>query len=215
MGGNLVTSLIRTFTPMLAGALLAWGVRQGIPVDDSLRGPLTELMAFGFGFGYYALARLLEHKWPATGVLLGVPKKPVYAPGSISGDATALKPGSVIKADPGALGDHGIMNPDTRLLLDQMRGMEQRLMRKMGAIMAAQDDVNAAVAQINATMQDVAAQVTQLGTDADAIRAAIANLPPEVDTTELNAAVAAMTATQQSLDQAVTGVTDALPPATS
>jgi uncharacterized phage infection (PIP) family protein YhgE len=79
--------------------------------------------------------------------------------------------------------------------------------------MASQDDINAAVAQIQATMADVSAQVTQLGADAQAIKDAIAALPAGVDTTALNDAVTRLAGTQAALDTAVSTVTAAVPPA--
>lgn len=100
-----------------------------------------------------------------------------------------------------------------------LRALEQRLDQrlsqidaKLGVIVAAQDDINAAVAQIQATMTDVGNQVAQLGTDVAAIQTALANLPANVDTTALDAAVAGLATTQQNLDAAVTSVTNIVPP---
>lgn len=89
--------------------------------------------------------------------------------------------------------------------------MERRFDEKFGALMTQQDDINAAVAQINATMGDITAQVSQLGTDVTNIQAALAALPPEVDTSALNAAVASLAGTQQNLDAAVTSVGNLAP----
>jgi hypothetical protein len=77
----LITSLIRTIVPIIVGAALAWAVRQGVPVDESFRGPLTEILTAAFGAIYYTAARLLEHYVsPQAGLLLGAKAAPLYPP---------------------------------------------------------------------------------------------------------------------------------------
>lgn len=85
---NMAMSLIRTLAAMLVGALLAWLVRQGIPADDTLRGPITEALVFVLSGGYYTLVRWLEGKWPWLGWLLGAPVPPQY-PAPLSGNPDA------------------------------------------------------------------------------------------------------------------------------
>lgn len=93
-----------------------------------------------------------------------------------------------------------------------LHSMEQRLNEKFGAIMSAQDDINAAVAALTSTQQDLATATAQLGTDVTNIQAEIANLSAAgVDTSALNDAVAQLTSTQQSLDAAVTSVGNLAP----
>lgn len=86
------------------------------------------------------------------------------------------------------------------------------ILKNTEKIMTAQDDINAAVAQIGTTMTDIKNQVTQLGTDVTAIQAEIGKLPASVDTTALNQAVAQLAQTQASLDTAVGTVSGLVPP---
>lgn len=90
---NLVVSWIRTVTPVVAGALITWAVRQGFLSDASVQQPLTEVLTAAVTAAYYFVTRSLETWWPGFGWLLGVPKAPVYAPpaqlpaGNVSGGA--------------------------------------------------------------------------------------------------------------------------------
>jgi hypothetical protein len=80
-----VTSAVRTLSAYavawllslkLAGPVLAF-LNVG---TETAKERLTALLVFALGTVYYLIARLLEHRWPALGVLLGVPTKPTYAP---------------------------------------------------------------------------------------------------------------------------------------
>lgn len=84
--------------------------------------------------------------------------------------------------------------------------------RKLDKLSEQQQDINAATAALTALTTDVAANVTQLGTDITAIQAALAALPASVDTTALDAAVAAAQNTAASLDASVQQVTALAPP---
>jgi hypothetical protein len=75
---DFVTSLIRTWTPIIAGTLIGWGIAQGLPVDKSMEAGLTALLAAGLSGLYYLAVRLAEQRWPAAGWLLGVAKPPAY-----------------------------------------------------------------------------------------------------------------------------------------
>lgn len=83
--------LIRTWVPAGVGAFLAWLVTLGVELDPQTEtGLLTGLTALAIAL-YYTLVRLLEAKWPAVGVLLGVPKTAHYRRSSevqveVSGD---------------------------------------------------------------------------------------------------------------------------------
>lgn len=80
---NLVVSLIRTYVPIGVGLLLTWLASSlHIVVDPSSQPGLVALCVTVVSAGYYALARFLEAKVPALGVLLGAPAKPSYAPKS-------------------------------------------------------------------------------------------------------------------------------------
>ena len=80
-----ITSAVRTLSAYavawllslkLAGPVLAF-LNVG---TETAKERLTALLVFALGTIYYLIARLLEHRWPALGVLLGVPSKPSYAP---------------------------------------------------------------------------------------------------------------------------------------
>lgn len=70
--------LIRTWVPAGVGAALAWLITLGVELDPQTEtGLITALTALSVA-AYYTLVRVLEAKWPAAGVLLGVPKRPTY-----------------------------------------------------------------------------------------------------------------------------------------
>jgi len=79
MLSDYVTSHIRTLVPIGMGLLLTWIAAQTkIVVDPQTEASLAAVSVAVLSSGYYALARLLEHKWPRLGWLLGAPKKPTY-----------------------------------------------------------------------------------------------------------------------------------------
>lgn len=81
--------------------------------------------------------------------------------------------------------------------------------------MAAQDDINAAVASVTALLSDISAQNVTIGTDLTAIQAQLAAGQP-VDTSALDSAVANVQSVQAALDQAVAAVSAvAAPPASA
>ena len=73
---DFVVSLIRTWTPIVAGALCTWlaGV-LGVNIDSAQLAVILTSVLSGL---WYALARFLETKNPKFGVLLGKAKQPVY-----------------------------------------------------------------------------------------------------------------------------------------
>lgn len=73
------TSLVRTVVPLIVGAVIAWLVKLGIPVDDDLSSTLATLLTLVFTAVYYALVRLLEtYVTPKFGWLLGFARKVEY-----------------------------------------------------------------------------------------------------------------------------------------
>jgi hypothetical protein len=76
---NTVVSLIRTYVPVVVGALVSWLiVHYGWHVSKDIQvGADTALTAFIIA-AYYTLVRLLENKFPWLGVLLGHVAKPTY-----------------------------------------------------------------------------------------------------------------------------------------
>ena len=72
-----IVSLIRTYVPVIVGAVVAWVCRKLGWVTPDTAQLATAFTALVIG-AYYGLARALEKKWPAFGYLLGVPKEPAY-----------------------------------------------------------------------------------------------------------------------------------------
>jgi len=87
------------------------------------------------------------------------------------------------------------------------------ILSRLETIMTAQDDINAAVAQLQATQANEANAVTVLGADVTAIEALLAAAGTPVDTTALNAAVAAQSPADTALAAAVGDVTTLANPA--
>jgi hypothetical protein len=80
----LVTSLIRTWAPMLAGWMISLPLAQ--PVLDALGADtptatrvVTGAVVSVAGAAYYTAVRLAERRWPAFGALLGRAAEPMYA----------------------------------------------------------------------------------------------------------------------------------------
>lgn len=89
-------SLIRTWTPILVGALVAWLISLGIDVSDEVQAGLVVLLTAVLQGVYYLAARLLERRWPRLTVLLGSTQQPdSYSP------TGTVPTGTVTPADPG------------------------------------------------------------------------------------------------------------------
>lgn len=73
---DFVTSLIRTYVPIVVGWAVATLLQQGIEIDSSQ----AEVLFTGVVIGlYYAIARKLESKWSVFGILLGKKSTPTYS----------------------------------------------------------------------------------------------------------------------------------------
>lgn len=76
---NFLTSLIRTYVPILVGSVISFlVVNYGLVVDENVTIQLVTGLTGFIIAGYYLLARLLERKFPQLGILLGSTAKPVY-----------------------------------------------------------------------------------------------------------------------------------------
>ena len=76
---NFFISLVRTYVPIAVGSVISFlVVNYGLVVDESITAQLVAGLTGLIIAGYYLLARLLERKFPALGVLLGSTQKPVY-----------------------------------------------------------------------------------------------------------------------------------------
>lgn len=83
---NFITSLVRTYTPIIVGSILSFlAVKYGFAVDTDVQNQLVAGLTGVVIAAYYLVARLLERKFPQFGVLLGSTQKPVYVePTSVS-----------------------------------------------------------------------------------------------------------------------------------
>ncbi|PVE94982.1 hypothetical protein [Microbacterium sp. TPD7012] len=76
---TLFDSLVRTFTPIVVGAVLAWFTTAGIALDPEFETALTLAVGGAFAGVYYLAVRLFElYVSPKFGWLLGLAKPPVY-----------------------------------------------------------------------------------------------------------------------------------------
>ena len=75
---DFVISQIRTYVPIIVGAVLAFLTTKGIELDATAAAGLSTFLTALFGGLWYLIGRLLERKWPELGILLGVAKKPNY-----------------------------------------------------------------------------------------------------------------------------------------
>lgn len=76
----LFDSIVRTFTPLIVGAVIGWFVTAGITLDPEFEGALTLVVSGAFALIYYVGARVLEtYVAPRFGWLLGVARQPIYA----------------------------------------------------------------------------------------------------------------------------------------
>lgn len=75
-------SIVRTVTPIIVGAIVAWLVARGIPVDAELQAAIVVALTAAFQAVYYIAVRLLEtYVTPKLGWLLGLAKSPdSYSP---------------------------------------------------------------------------------------------------------------------------------------
>lgn len=76
--GDFVTSLIRTYVPILVGQVAAWLALKGVQLDEQTVVAATAALGGLLSAVYYLVVRLIEQKFPQIGVLLGSTKKPEY-----------------------------------------------------------------------------------------------------------------------------------------
>lgn len=87
---NFITSLIRTYVPIIVGSLLSYlVVNYGFVVDPTIANQLVAGLTGFIIAAYYALARLLERKFPQLGgLLLGSTAVPVYVEPTVNNTQT-------------------------------------------------------------------------------------------------------------------------------
>lgn len=75
---DFVTSLIRTYTPMIVGGVVSFLTAKGLDIpEESVMGVTTFLTVVISG-AYYGIVRFLETRYPAIGILLGKRSEPKY-----------------------------------------------------------------------------------------------------------------------------------------
>jgi hypothetical protein len=75
---SFVTSFIRTYVPIVVGAVVSYLVTLGIQLDAETQAGMVVTLTGVSQAVYYAIARFLESKFPKAGVLLGSAKQVVY-----------------------------------------------------------------------------------------------------------------------------------------
>lgn len=75
---DFIISFIRTAVPMLVGTVSSYLITKGVEVTPELQIQLIGLLTSVISLAYYSLARLLETKYPKLGIMLGIPKTPIY-----------------------------------------------------------------------------------------------------------------------------------------
>jgi hypothetical protein len=66
----LAANLIRTYVPVLVGAVASWLTARGIGVTPGISAGAVVAMTAVFTGAYYTIARVLEEKFPAAGRVL-------------------------------------------------------------------------------------------------------------------------------------------------
>lgn len=73
-------SIVRTVTPIIVGAVIAWIVSLGVTLDAEFEAALIVVVTGAFQGVYYIAVRLFEtYVSPKFGWLLGLAKPPEYA----------------------------------------------------------------------------------------------------------------------------------------
>lgn len=75
---SFVTSLIRTYVPIIVGAVVSYLLTVGIEIDSEAQAGLVVGLTGVLQAAYYLAVRLIERKFPQAGVLLGSAKQVVY-----------------------------------------------------------------------------------------------------------------------------------------
>lgn len=76
---NFITSLIRTYVPILVGAIASYLLSKGLELDPETQAGLIIALTGALQALYYYVVRMLERKVnPEFGKLLGVASKPKY-----------------------------------------------------------------------------------------------------------------------------------------
>ena len=77
---NIRLSILRTLTPIVAGAITSYLVRRGLDIDEA---EITAWLTPALSAAYYVTVRLVERVWSRVGWLLGSPAAPAYQPSAM------------------------------------------------------------------------------------------------------------------------------------
>ena len=75
---SLLTSITRTYVPIIAGAIISFLTTRGITLDGEAAASLVIFLTAVIQGVYYLIGRLLERRFPRASFLLGSSKKPIY-----------------------------------------------------------------------------------------------------------------------------------------
>ncbi len=75
---DFITSLIRTYVPIVVGTAISALATRGLEVDPATQASLVAGLTGILIAAYYTAVRALESKYPKIGVLLGSTRKPEY-----------------------------------------------------------------------------------------------------------------------------------------
>ena len=75
---SFITSLIRTYVPIIVGAIASYLITLGVELDAETQAGLVVALTGVLQAVYYLVVRLIERKFPQAGVLLGSAKQVVY-----------------------------------------------------------------------------------------------------------------------------------------
>lgn len=75
---DLIANWIRTRVAAAIGAVIAWFAMRGIDIDPTAAAGVVLAVGSACTLVYQVLVTSLQAKWPILGILLGVPRSPVY-----------------------------------------------------------------------------------------------------------------------------------------
>ncbi len=75
---DVITSLIRTYTPIFVGSVISWLATRGLNIDEATSAAAVTALTGALIAVYYTVIRLIERRFPQAGILLGSTKKPEY-----------------------------------------------------------------------------------------------------------------------------------------
>ncbi|MGW4639536.1 hypothetical protein ACWEN6_13460 [Sphaerisporangium sp. NPDC004334] len=75
---DLLANWIRTGVAAAIGAVIAWFAVRGIDIDPTAAAGVVLAVGSACTLVYQVLVTSLQARWPILGILLGVPRSPIY-----------------------------------------------------------------------------------------------------------------------------------------